>query len=191
MAITINNFEIVNQGTQLAIDVETNVGSLITNIDIWKMDDFKDTNEAINLNAFLENVNNKEILLINANDVGVYKFTDIVFMEVTSNFVDTECSECSNPVLGITYNLSPYYTCLLNYLLDLQLTQCVNCNEAKSKDMVITLNMLLDNIVKCIDVAYYTQAIEMVHKLQKLCSLKTCTNCPSFDCPSCSNFIQV
>ena len=192
MAITIHNFEILNGGSQLAIDVETTVGNLITKIDLWEMADFKDYDSAISLDSYLENVNNKEVIIVNAQDVGVYKFEDIVFMEVTSNVLTEDlCSTCSNPVLGVTYNLGPYYNCLLNYLLELQITQCVNCEKNESNQMVITINMLIDNVIKCIEVGYYTQAISMINKLKKLCALKTCTNCPTIDCPSCRNFIQI
>lgn len=193
MAIIINNFEILDGGAQLAIDVETDLGYTITNIDLWLMTDFKDYDSAINLNSYLQNVNNKEVLLINAIDVGVYKFEDILFTEITSDVPPEEetCSTCTNPVIGVTYNLGPYYNCLLNYLLELQITQCINCNKTESNQMVITLNMLIDNTVKCIEVGYYTQAIDMINKMKKLCSLKQCTNCPTIDCPSCRNFIQI
>ena len=193
MATIINNFEILNGGTQLALDVETNSGYVINNIDLWTMANYKDYGSAISLNSYLENVNNHEVLIINAVDIGVYKFEDILFTEISSSFTeeDSSCEGCSNPTLGVTYNLGPYYNCLLSYLLELQITQCVNCNKNESNQMVITINMLIDNVVKCIEVGYYTQAIDMIAKLKKLCSLKTCTNCPTIDCPSCRSFIQI
>lgn len=191
MAIIINNFEIINNGSQLAIDVETNLTYNISSILLWTMPNFKDYSLAINLNSYLLNVNNKEVLIINANDVGVSKFEDVCFMEVESTFIEVEgCQDCQSPALGITYNLSTYYTCLLNYLTDLQVTQCINCNKDESNQMVITINMLIDTVMKSLEVGYYSQAIDMINKLKKLCSLKTCDNCPTIECSSCNNFIQ-
>ena len=191
MALTINNFEILNGGTQIAIDVETELGYIITNIDLWKMDDYSDPSLAINLNSYLQQVNNKEVLLLNAADLNLSVFEDILFVQIMSNVPAEElCSTCSNPALGVTYNLGPYYNCLLNYLFELQLTQCTNCNKNESDQMVIMLNMLIDNTIKCIEVGYYVQAVSMINKLKKLCSIKKCNNCPSIDFPSANNFIQ-
>ena len=189
--ILINNFEIITNGTQLAIDVETDLGYNIDSILLWTMPNFKDYSLAINLTPYLLKVNNKEVLIIDANDVGVYKFEDICFIEIESTFVDVEgCQDCQSPATGITYNLSTYYNCLLNYLMELSITECVNCNKNESNQTVITINMLIDTVMKSLEIGYYTQAIDMVNKLKKLCSLKTCTNCPTIECAACNNFIQ-
>lgn len=189
--ILINNFEIINNGSELAIDVETDLGHTIRSMLLWTMPNFKDYSLAINLNDYLLNVNNKEILIISANSVGLTKFEDVCFVEVESTFVDVDgCQGCQSPALGITYNLSTYYTCLLNYLTDLQITQCINCNKEESNQMVITINMLIDTVMKSLEVGYYSQAIDMIAKLKKLCLLKSCDNCPTIECSSCNNFIQ-
>jgi hypothetical protein len=190
--ILINNLEIINGGSQLAIDVETNTGHTIESIVFWTMNDFKDYAKAKDLSSNLLQVNNKEVLLINASSLGIYKFEDICFIEVTSSYIDTDvCSTCASKVTGVTYNLSPYYTCLLGYLSDIASNICIDCETTKSKDTVITINMLIDSIVKCIDIGYYSQAVDLIKKLKKICSLKTCSNCPSIECPSCSNFTQI
>jgi hypothetical protein len=189
--ILLKNFEIINNGTQLAIDVETNIGHTINSLLFWTMSNFKDYSLAINLNSRLLKVNNKEVLIINANSVGISKFEDICFIEIESTFVDIPgCVDCQSPILGITYNLSTYYTCLLNYLTDLQLTQCINCDKEESNKMVITINMLIDTVMKSLEIGYYSQAIDMIAKLKKLCLLKKCDNCPTIECSSCNNFIQ-
>lgn len=189
--VLINNFEIINNGTQIAIDVETNVGYNIATINLWTMNSFKDYSQAIDLTASLLKVNNKEVLIIDANSVGVYKFEDICFMEVTSTYIDPSgCQDCQSPATGITYNLSPYYTCLLTYLMDLSLNQCVNCDKIESKETIIMINMLIDTTVKSLEVGFYSQAIAMINKLKKICSLKTCNNCPTIECPSCTGFLQ-
>lgn len=190
--ILINNFEILSNGSQIAIDVETDLGYNIESILLWTMPNFKDYSLAINLEPFLLKVNNKEVLIIDAEDVNVYKFEDICFIEVESTFVDPQgCQDCQSPATGITYNLSSYYNCLMNYLIDLSINQCVNCNKQESNQTIITINMLIDTVMKSLEIGYYSQAIEMINKLKKLCALKTCTDCPTIECASCNNFIQV
>lgn len=189
--IKINNFQIINNGSQLAIDVETNEGSLITSILLWNDKTFKDESLAISLNYKLEQINNKEVFIINATEIPISDFTDIYFMEVTSNFVDEdECSTCNYPALGITYNLLPYYNCMLNYLLENKDANCSDCNNNYKNNIVITVNLLIDSIEKGIEVGYYSQAIEMLAKLQKICSIKNCKNCKTITCTSCSKFKQ-
>lgn len=190
--IAINNLEIITNSSQLSIDVETNEGFFISSILLWKMDDFKNYSLAIDLSSYIEGVNNKEILIINAEDIGLNKFEDIVFVEFESTYITEEtCSTCQNPALGITYNLSKYYQCLMNYLIDLQINQCVNCNNTESKDMIVTINLLIDMVYKSLEIGYYDQAIDMINKLKKLCSLKDCNDCPTIECANCNNFIQI
>jgi len=191
MSILINNFEILNNGTQLAIDVETDLTYNISSILVWSMDSFKDYTLAIDLTPILEQVNNKEVLIINAADYNVEIFEDIVFMEVESTFVDIdECAECQSPALGITYNLSRYYNCLMEYLLKFNSDECLTCNDSPSTKMVTTINMLIDTVLKSLEVGYYVQAITMIAKLKKLCGLNNCKNCPTIECASCNSFIQ-
>lgn len=191
MAITINNFEIINDGTQLAIDVETNLTYNISKILIWTMLDYKDYSLAINLSSKILAVNNKEVIIVNASEVGLTLFKDIVFMEVESTYVDTPgCQDCQSPTTGVTYNLTPYYYCLLSYLLQLEINNCVDCDKNKSNQMVITINMLIDNIIKSLQIGYYTQASQMVTKLQKLCTLTPCTDCVPVNCSTCNGYIQ-
>jgi len=189
--IKINNFQIINNGSQLAIDVETNVGSLITSILLWNNETFKDESLAISLNYKLEQINNKEIFIVNATEIPISNFEDIYFIEVTSNYIDEdECSTCTQPALGITYNLLPYYKCMLNYILEDKNNNCTDCNNNYKNNIVITANLLIDSIEKGIEIGYYSQAIEMLSKLKKICSIKNCKNCKTINCSSCSKFKQ-
>ena len=191
MSTTINNFEIISDGQQLAIDVETVEGSIITSIQLWNIDTFKDESLSIDLNYKLEQINNKEVFIIDAKEVNVYSFTDIWFVEIQSNYVGTEgCTTCENPALGITYNLQPYYKCMLNYLLDMEKSIDCNSTSVYTNNLTVTVNLLIDSIEKSLDIGYYLQAIEMLNNLKKLCNISKCKNCETVICTSCSKFIQ-
>lgn len=190
--ITVNNFSIINNGQQLAIDVETNVGSNITSILLWDMNSFKDYSLAINISDQLEQVNESEVLIISAVDIGVLKFEDIWFMEVQSNYEDPDpdCSTCELPALAITYNLLPYYQCMLDYLIQSGLNDCESCNNTIQNNMAITISLLLDAVEKALELGFYLQAIEMVKQTKKYCNIKKCNNCKSVECSNCSKFKQ-
>ncbi len=184
MSILINDFKIINNGSQLTINVETDLTYIISSISFWKMNDFKNPASMIDLTDYLSQTNNIENITINAVDIGLTKFEDICFIEITDNIED------SIPVLGITYELSTYYRCLLDYLLEIPL-DCSTCNTTKINQMVITINMLIDSTIKALNVGYYTEAIGMINKMKTLCSLSKCENCEPLECTTCNNFIQI
>jgi hypothetical protein len=192
MAIIINNFSIINNGENLAIDVETNVGFEISHINLWKMDDFKDYSLKINLDYKLEQINNREVFIVSASELNISKFEDILFIEIESTYIDEEnnCSTCQDPALGITYNLGGYIQCLLAYFLESGIGICKDCNDNPNKNIMITINLLLDMVEHAIEVGYYAQAIQMIHQLKKLCSTKQCKNCETLECNSCNKFKQ-
>lgn len=189
--ITINNFAIIDNGNKLAIDVETTIGYNITSILLWNMDTFKDYSLATNLSFKLENVNNSEIFIVQASELGILKFEDIYFIEVESDAPSEDCPTCLLPALGITYNLLPYYACMLEYLLKSEITDCSTCNNLTVKNLVVTINLLIDAIEKSIELGFYLQAISSVNKLKKLCQLQQCTSCQQIECNSCGKFNQV
>lgn len=190
--IEINNFEILNNGTALAIDVQTAVGYNITSILFWSVDNFKDYTMAVDLTPKLEKINNREVLIIPVSELSVHKLEDICFIEVESNYIDTDgCDDCAKPVLGICYNLSKYYKCLMTYLLEGQSDMCATCNESNSNlNMTIAVNLLIDTIIKAIDAGFYIQAIDILNNLKSLCKSKECRNCEPIECKDCNNFKQ-
>lgn len=192
MSVIINNFEIINGGQQLAIDVETVSGSIITSISLWDINTFKDPSLAVNLNYNLQQINNKEVFIVDAKDIPVYTFEDIYFIEVVSNYEGSEgCKTCRDPALGITYNLQPYYKCMLNYLKDSSRIKNENIGGLKSNNLTITVNLLIDAIEKSLDIGFYLEAIEMINKLKKLCSVSKCKNCKTITCDSCSKSVII
>lgn len=191
MSITINNLKILNSGADLNINVTTNTGHIITSILFWKMDDFKNSTLSIDLSEYLVQSSNVENLTITAESIGLQKFEDICFVEITSSFEDLDsCGNLLSPAIGITYDFSTYYGCLLSYLLEIPL-DCSTCDTTKINQMVITINMLIDTAIKAIDIAYYNEAISMIKKLKQLCNLNNCTGCSPVECITCNNFIQI
>lgn len=190
-SVTIQNFQILNNGQELTIDVETIEGSIITSIQLWNIDTFKNDSLGINLNYKLEQINNKEIFIVTAEELNLTSFTDIWFIEIQSNYEGSEgCSSYQDPALGITYNLQPYYKCMLHYLLNAE--KSTNCDSTSiyNDNLTITVNLLIDSIEKSLAIGFYSQAIEILNNLKKLCSISKCKNCQTIICNSCSNFIQ-
>ncbi len=190
--VKINDFKIIDNGQNLSISLETTVGFNILSIKLWNSDTFKDENLFINLNYKIEAVNNKEIFILTAGEAQVPVFKDIYFIEVKSNEEDDDnnCTDCSNPALGITYTMLPYYNCLLNYVLENKDSNCLDCDKSYINNISITINLLIDSIEKGIDSGYYSQAIDLLSELKRLCKLKDCDNCETINCTTCSKFIQ-
>jgi hypothetical protein len=189
--IVINNLEIQDNGQTLAVDVQTEIGSTITSALLWNMTTFKDYSRAINLDYKLEQLTNQEVFEVTAEELQISSFDDIWFIEFQSDYIpEDNCGEFLDPALGITYNLSPYYKCLLNRFFEHQKNPCVNCNEPFIDELVLSIGLTLDIVERSIEEGYYLQAIELIKKLKKFCSITKCNNCKTVECSSCSKFKQ-
>ena len=189
--IVINNLEIQDNGQNLAVDVQTEIGSTITSALLWNMTTFKDYSRAINLDYKLEQLTNQEVFEVTAEELQISSFDDIWFIEFQSDYIpEDNCGEFLDPALGITYNLSPYYKCLLNRFFEHQKNPCVNCNEPFIDELVLSIGLTLDIVERSIEEGYYLQAIELIKKLKKFCSITKCNNCETVECSSCSKFKQ-
>lgn len=189
--IVINNLEIQDNGQTLAVDVQTEIGSTITSAMLWNMTTFKDYSRAINLDYKLEQSTNQEVFEVTAEELQISSFDDIWFIEFQSDYIpEDNCGEFLDPALGITYNLSPYYKCLLNRFFEHQKNPCVNCNEPFIDELVLSIGLTLDIVERSIEEGYYLQAIELIKKLKKFCSITKCNNCETVECSSCSKFKQ-
>ena len=189
--IVINNLEIQDNGQTLAVDVQTEIGSTITSAMLWNMTTFKDYSRAINLDYKLEQLTNQEVFEVTAEELQISSFDDIWFIEFQSDYIpEDNCGEFLDPALGITYNLSPYYKCLLNRFFEYQKNPCVNCNEPFIDELVLSIGLTLDIVERSIEEGYYLQAIELIKKLKKFCSITKCNNCETVECSSCSKFKQ-
>jgi hypothetical protein len=181
--IIINNFKIINNGTQIQLDMSSDVGSTFTSLNLWTTSTYKNLSLAKNLTSLLIASDNTENIIISAAAAGVTKFEDLIFIEVNTNL-------SNSTVTSITYELSAYYNCLLKHMLELSISDCINCDKENDDQLVITINLLLDMVVKTITVGYVSQAIDAITKLKKLCSLVACKDCPTLECSTCNNFIQ-
>ena len=189
--IVINNLEIQDNGQTLAVDVQTETGSTITSAMLWNITTFKDYSRAINLDYKLEQLTNREVFEVTAEELQISSFDDIWFIEFQSDYIpEDNCGEFLDPALGITYNLSPYYKCLLNRFFEHQKNPCVNCNEPFIDELVLSIGLTLDIVERSIEEGYYLQAIELIKKLKKFCSITKCNNCETVECSSCSKFKQ-
>ena len=189
--IVINNLEIQDNGQTLAVDVQTETGSTIIFLFFWNMTTFKDYSRAINLDYKLEQLTNQEVFEVTAEELQISSFDDIWFIEFQSDYIpEDNCGEFLDPALGITYNLSPYYKCLLNRFFEHQKNPCVNCNEPFIDELVLSIGLTLDIVERSIEEGYYLQAIELIKKLKKFCSITKCNNCETVECSSCSKFKQ-
>ena len=189
--ITVNKFEIQNNGQNLALNVQTETGFIITSVLLWNMNDFKDYTKAINLDYKLEQDSNIESFIVTAEELSINKFEDIWFVEIQSNYVpEDDCDNFVTPALGITYNLSPYYICLLEQFLQSQKNPCINCEDSIIDDLTLTSSLMIDIVEKAIEEGYYLQAISVLTKLKKICNIKKCNNCETVECSSCSKFKQ-
>ena len=189
--IVINNLEIQDNGQTLAVDVQTEIGSTITSAMLWNSTTFKDYSRAINLDYKLEQLTNQEVFEVTAEELQISSFDDIWFIEFQSDYIpEDNCGEFLDPALGITYNLSPYYKCLLNRFFEHQKNPCVNCNEPFIDELVLSIGLTLDIVERSIEEGYYLQAIELIKKLKKFCSITKCNNCETVECSSCSKFKQ-
>ena len=189
--IVINNLEIQDNGQTLAVDVQTETGSTITSALLWNITTFKDYSRAINLDYKLEQLTSHEVFEVTAEELHISSFDDIWFIEFQSDYIpEDNCGEFLDPALGITYNLSPYYKCLLNRFFEHQKNPCVNCNEPFIDELVLSIGLTLDIVERSIEEGYYLQAIELIKKLKKFCSITKCNNCETVECSSCSKFKQ-
>ena len=189
--IVINNLEIQDNGQTLAVDVQTETGSTITSALLWNITTFKDYSRAINLDYKLEQLTNQEVFEVTTEELQISSFDDIWFIEFQSDYIpEDNCGEFLDPALGITYNLSPYYKCLLNRFFEHQKNPCVNCNEPFIDELVLSIGLTLDIVERSIEEGYYLQAIELIKKLKKFCSITKCNNCETVECSSCSKFKQ-
>jgi len=192
--IVINNISINNTGSNLNINISTGSTYIITSIKLWTEDSFKDYTKAKDLNYKLEQINNNEIFNVSASELGLSNFNGIYFIEIESNEINTdECSTCNNPVLAIITNLTQYYRCMTELILEADLCNINLFSKEVCDDNLInkamTISLLIDGINQCLELGQFIEAIEMLKNIKKLCN--NCKNCKTINkssgCTTCNN----
>ncbi len=177
--IYINNLSINNEKTQLSVDVETNVGSNITRILLWNESTFKDYSQAIDISFKLEQINNKEVFILDSSEININLFEGIYFLEFTSDYEnENDCIECQNTVIGVAANLNNINKYLLDLILSLE--KCNNCPNEDSSDDIMNIHLTSKGITLALTLGYYEEAMFLYKKLKKLIG-------PKLDCRSCRN----
>lgn len=194
MNIQLNEFTIVDGAQSIYIDVETVPNYFITEIYLWKGEDYKNWDKAISLGAFLENINNKEKLMITSDSLGIDSFNGIWVVEAFTNYVSTDpCEGDCQVAKGVTYDLTKYYNCVIQYLLDSELiSDCTNCPKGKNDNILEMVLLTFNSVKPLIDTCLYNEAALLLKKLEKLCNIKKCHNCDEIivGCTSCKGSKQ-
>lgn len=194
--IIVNNVSIGNNGLSLNINIETGSGYIITSAKLWTEDTFKDSNNFKDLNIHLEQINNKEILIIESSQLGMANYNGIMFLEFKSNEPDSEeCSTCSEPIIVVVTDMHQYYRCMTEEILKSDL-----CNsnlfssevcDSNPVNKAITISLVMDAVTQCLELGQFVEAIDLMKKLKKICD--KCNSCKKINkektCNSCNTYV--
>lgn len=194
--ITINNINISNSGENLNVSISTGTGYIITSAKLWTENTYKDYNLAIDLDFKLEQVNNNEIFIVSADEVGLSSFSGIYFLEFeTDEPLDDECSTCTNPLLVVTTNMNQYYRCMSELVLKSDVCKANLFSREVCDDSYVnkalTINLLMSAINQSLELGQFIEALDLLSKLKRLCN--NCSNCKKIikttsTCTSCGTY---
>lgn len=193
--ITINEVSIGNSGLSLNINVETGIGYNITSAKLWTEENYRDESKAEILNSNLEQINNKEVFIVEAANLQLTSFSGIYFLEFTSNEPDEDdCNSCSNVARVIVSNLDQYYKCISELILKSDLCHSNLFSrevcDSNPVNKAITISLIMDALIMCLELGQIIEAIDLMKKLKKLCS--SCNNCKTINttstCNSCNSY---
>lgn len=184
--VIIQNLEIQNNGEQLDIVIESNINEPITSLLLWTTEGFKNYGEAYDLRYKL-NGTSYNTITVTTDELEIERFEDLIFIEVLDSD-ESPGLEFLNPALGIAYNLNPYRICLLEQIFK-QESSNQSCNTCPPivTDNILGLSLLIDSIEDAIDLGYYTQAIDTLNKVKKLCDIRKCKGCLKVKCKTCGS----
>ncbi len=178
--IFINNFSISQDGTKIDVNVETDVGYTILDVNFYTDATYGDPTQAVNLYYKLRRLSEREIFSITAEEAGVSSFLDgIFFVEFTSTSPSTsDCNSCVNP-LGVAAQFLSAKLCLLEKVLALDLALDCNHNNCVDKCDVIVLDKFIKAMQYALEFGVYDEAIDLLNGIRKLCT--TCVECLNLD----------
>jgi hypothetical protein len=178
--IFINNFSISEDGTTIDVNVETDVGYTILDVNFYTDVTFGDSTQAVNLYYKLTRTSNREIFSITAAEAGVPSFLDGIFFAEfsTTSPSTTNCDTCTNP-LGVASQFLSAKLCLMEKVLALDLALDCNHNNCVDKCDVIVLDKFIKAMQYALEFGVYDEAIDLLNGIRKLCT--TCVECLNLD----------
>jgi len=162
--ITVNIFEISNDGSTLNISVSTSTGETFTSFRIWTEETYNIDSQAVDLTSQLSGSTNTEVLQLDSTTLGV-DLEGFIFAEFTSSgTVPGKCDSCSNKVIAVAVNMSKFKNILLNMVLNLSV--CRNPDF----DSIIELDVLIEQTIEALKFGYYVEAITLYNTIVRLYS---------------------
>lgn len=176
------NLAIQENVESFTVTLNLSVGHYVTNIYVWTEDTFVLNNgelvpsEAIDIDISGYTITDGVPFTISIADINETKAEGIYYFQfVSTDDVDTE------DILGITANFAPFYECLVNKSLILEV---VNCEELSYGDCPECENnapytsTLIEALNAAITLNYLEEAAKIVQNLNSLC--KDCSSCPDY-----------
>lgn len=194
--ITVNNISISNDALNLNVNIATGTSYIITSVKLWTEDTYKDYTLAKDLSFKLEQINNKEIFILESTEIGLSSFNGIYFLEITTNEPnDDECTTCRNPLMAVVTNLHQYYRCMSELVLKASIcTDNLFSREVCDDNAVnkaLTINLFIDTVNQCLELGQFVEAINLMKNIKKLCN--KCSNCKTIikntnSCTTCNQY---
>ena len=184
--IDIKYLRINTLATHIELKVETTPGNIFTKILIWNKDSFKDYDIAFDVSSYIIGTSNVEILNIPASELGVTEISGMYFLEFETDEVDdvdNTCCDCnSNTTMGIVANLVPYYNCLADKVLNIDIKNCGdevynNCGKSNNEDAYY-ITSLLQTLNMSILSGYFEDSINILNNLEDICD--PCHSCVDY-----------
>ena len=183
--ILINKLKIDSNGV-IDVDIETVVGNSFTKILVWSAENFQNESKAVDLSYLLSKIGNRETFKIYPSDLQVDAITGLYLIR----FYTTETGE-SGSTTGLVANLAQYNNCLLDKVLELDITGCNETRGSSSCKECTEDLYYLQSLLQALDIAireaYITESVKLVKKIKDFCNI--CDTCPDYtDTININNF---
>lgn len=195
--IYVNIFNITNNKKKIQVSVETLEGYSITSLKLWTNKTYKDPDKVVDLDYKIQNINNKEVFMINTSDLLIEEFSGIYFLEIKSNAPTDGCETCPQVATATTANFCNLKECMLNKALELNvcdsLFNCNGCNDNPGVELV-NLGLIMDSITSSLELGYLNEAIDLYNTALVLCGIRedcnTCNSCHKYKFKQVNGFFQ-
>jgi hypothetical protein len=189
--ITIHNFTINDEATEISVKVETGSGYTFQTVDFWTDSTYKDPAKAVDLSSKLSQLSEIEEFTITLDDVNttlqtnqiepLTSFDGIFFAEFTSDDPgDPGCNQCNDPI-AVAANLRVYKLCLLNKVLELSVCDDLTFDNICANNEyceILNVNMITQSLIIALELGLYDDAINHLNTLKILCDIdSTCSSC--------------